>query len=513
MNLKELLVKIGFDIEGKEKLHHLEEQLEGIKRRLEFLAAMEVAKGIYELVEKFAHFAEEIHVAAQSIGVTAEEFQKLAFSAKQSAVSQEEMSAAMFKLSRNLYMAKQGSAEAQKAFQEAGFNALQIQNFKTADQVLLALSQKFQNIDDFSKKAAISTQLMGRGSRTMVGWISQGPDAIKRTGEEAEKLGAILSEEQLEALVEVEHAFQKLWAAMKGISAWMASIFAPELTYIVNRILDFWKANLELVKVDIEEWIKKFIYGLGFLFGVIEGMIKVIQRFAEEHKTLFRFVETIGAIAGAIIAATLAFDKLKGSVGLLAEGFKFFNGLLLANPLTPWILGIGAVVLAVQELWAALHGEKGWLSQWLDWLGVLKPIESFLNSIGDAIVKVMNFLSTGEGFGKLFDSASEKFKAIAGSIGSLFGLNTPEESPVAKVAGGFQNLPASAPTDKSYFGTTESSDNSVVQTNQINAPVTINVPAGVDHKEVHQSVKDGIREHLDRVSREVNRSLKPTVAY
>ena len=562
---RELVTKFTFQTDEK-GLDAVEHKLDAIKHRLEFLGAVEIAKGIYELTERFAHFAEEIHVAATSAGLTVEAFQKLAFSAQQSGVSQEEMGTAMTRLSRSLYAARMGSEEANKAFAQAGFSPDQVRSFKTGEDAMMALADRMKGMSDPIQKQALALQLMGRGSVHMVGYLSQGSGAIRGMGKEAEALGAVLNEKQVAALVNAEHAFLKLWAAIKGIAASIAAVFAPEVQYIIDCILGWTKANHGLVSVDVTSWIRSFLYGLGFIIGVIEGVIHKIVEFANSHKTLWRIIETLGILGASLLVASLGFSKLI-SIGQSLLSMWSGASAILTSPFALMAMAIFGVIVAVHDLWQAAHGRPTWVGSFIEWLGIAHEVESVFfaifqllddlfhfrigsifkdikNDLVDLVSYVMGVLNSF-GLGKILGGTVNVVKNVGESIAP-----SPADPNASRMGAFWKNLPrpmfpksvdnAVAPNPLLSNITSvpmeplASQDpmlnpmlNDITRppaslaaqvspaNNQysVNAPITVNVPAGTDHEIIGQKVQAGVREHLDRVYRETNRSLRPAQAY
>ena len=363
MTLKDLLVKIKFKAD-KEELDGVEEKLKSIKHWIQGLVAVEIIKGVGELAERFGKIAEELEVAAQSAGISVENFQKLAFSSKQATVSQEELGTSMARVSRRLYEARKGGEEANKVFADAGFTPDQINSFKTGEDVLLALSDKFKNINDPIKKSAIAMELLGRGSINMVGWLSKGSSAIKGQGEEAKKLGIILSGQQVESFVKVEHAMMKIWDVIKSVSAAIASAFTPEIEYLTDALLKWWAANQALIKSELLKWISDLLYALGFVIGVVEGLVKVVMKFMQTHPVLTRLIELVLGIGIALITTGAIFKK---SFSLVSEGlngiltiFKLIRTAAIFNPFTLWVAGIAAVVFLAHDLYTLIFGGKSW---------------------------------------------------------------------------------------------------------------------------------------------------------
>lgn len=495
MTGREILTKWGFEVDT-DKLNKVESQLDAIKHRLEFLGAVEVIKGVVELTERFSKFAEELHVAATSAGVTVEAFQKLSFAAKQSAVDQGEMSGAMARLSRHLYEARRGGVEAQQAFSQAGFTAQQIKGFHTGSDVMLALADRFKGIQDPIQKQALAMQLMGRGSVNMVGFLSQGSAAIKGMGTEAEKLGVVLSEKQVDALVKVEHAFMKVYAVIKSIGAQIAAQLAPNITYVINTFLKWYAVNQKLISTNLKKWVFDFTYALGYIWGAVEGVAKVIYNFANQHKSLFKFIEVFLAIAASLAVLNFAAKKVLTTFDTIKQWFTAAK-FLFTNPFSLALIAITLLIVAIHDVWNAVHGKPTWVQGFIEWLGIADQVQAVFFAIFDIMKDIMNL-----NFGKLITDVVGDVK----NLGSFFTNLVGGGGAVANVVNKVTNI-ASAAIPSIAPSLASSSSNVTV-----NAPMTINA-AGADHKVVAQKVKEGVRDHLDRAYREANRSLRGAQAY
>lgn len=523
MNIRELITKWGFAVDH-EPLEKVEHQLEAIKHRLEFLAAVEVVEKIAELTERFAKFAEELHVAAESAGLTVEAYQKLAFAAETMTVTNDQLSTAMARLSRHLYDARNGAEESQKVFQRAGFTQEQIATFHTGSDVLNALSDKFKNIQDPIKKQAIAMELLGRGSHNMVAFLSQGSAAIHHQGEEAKELGIILTDHQVEALTEVEHAMHKVGAVVKAVGAIFASYFAPEVESATHEFLEFFKANKDLMQIQMKAWVEDVSYALGFLWGLIKFITQSILDFAKAHPVLVRRITEVIVAFGALLSTLFLLQTIFGwfmgalgvlgsSLGLLGTGVSFITGLfgafkgvlvevalqvatlittafpalgeailtfgafLEATPIGWFLTAIVGLGLAIEALWSHFVNGKDWKDTW---------IGKIAGKIGDLAGGVKSFFGFGseEGAPNLANGAKnmENIQDFASATG----------------AAGMMGGPAMPVTQGNY---------------EMNAPITITVPEGTDHKMVGEKVKEGVREHMDRVFRETTRSTRSAIAH
>lgn len=481
VTLRELLAKIGIDVKGTEKLTGLEKQLEGIKNRLELLTAVAIGQRLYQMTERFSKFGEELHVAAQSAGITVEALQKLNFSAQQNAVSQEEMQTSLFRLSRALYNARNGSEEAQKAFAQVGIEPDQIASFKTSQDALYALSDRFKTIQDPIQKSALAMALLGRGSRNMVGYLSQGSAALKAQGNEAEKLGLILGGNQVEALVKVEHALQRFFGLLKAIGATIAAEIAPVFTLLIDDFIKFFATNRNIIQLNITQWLSGFAFGLGFVWEAVKLVVTEVIKLA----TALHLEGQIFKIVGAFVSLLTTILVLKKAISLLSFAWSALATVfgIVTSPIFLIIAGLTAIVILAHDLYALFTGKQTWTEQFGKWLATIDAIKISLDFIGKLWAKING------GIGN----------SVAGTLGIL--------------GGGVPALGALTATATALPSVSNSLGGSNSANYSINSPININVPPGTPPGEVGKSVKDGIQDHFDRVLREARRSTTGAVAY
>jgi hypothetical protein len=491
MTLKEFLVKMNLQYDAG-KFEKLQSSLDGIKNRVGLLAGIEAGKAIFEFGEKFAEFGEKLHLAATSAGLTVESFQKLSFSAKQSGISQEEMSTSMFKLSKTLYQARQGGSEAQLAFSRVGITPEQVAGFKDGKDALIALSGRFQGMTDPIEKAALATQLMGRGSREMVGYLSKGPAALKASGDELEKFGGVLSTVQVEGLVKLEQSLQKIWAVTKAVAAGIAASLAPVLKLAIDDILGLWNTMRQGSTFDIHSITVPFAYGLGFMIGLIQRLVEWFHKYHD-------IIMTIGKAVGVFVAPALGLLALGKSVKAVVDTTGMvmkFAGAWKTFFTNPFVL-LAVIVASIHDLYILLF-KGGNLKD--TWIGQLPFVAQFVEGLSTALAYLIEKV---QGF-------------IAHPLGSIFGTNEQDgvQKQVEKLralrgaAGGINSIGAANPV-----GIANTSNVTGGNQYSVNAPITVHVPQGTPPGEVGKSVQRGIQEHLDRTLREANRSGKPARQY
>lgn len=184
-----------------------------------------------------AAMGDEIAKTARATGLSAEQFQKYAFAAERGGVSQAKMSAGLKVLSRNLLEAQQGSKQMQKRFEDMG---VQIQNadgsLRSTQQVLGDVANRVQQLGVSSQTTAELMQVMGRSGADLTNVLLGGEAGLKAMGDQAERLGGIMSEELLDASEEYQDAITDLQTAFGGLRNELAEETIPQLTKLANRM-------------------------------------------------------------------------------------------------------------------------------------------------------------------------------------------------------------------------------------------------------------------------------------
>ena len=517
-SVREMLTKWSFNVDH-EKLEKFENQLESIKHRLDFLAAAEVAKGLYEIVEKFGEMAEHLHVASAAAGVTVEEMQKLNFAAQQSGVSAETMQMSLFKLSRALYAAKKGTGDAALTFAKLNINPANLKNSKDA---LYAIADGLKAVKDPMERTALMSKVLGRGSKDMALLLSQGSAGLKKQGEVLEGLGGVLSGNQIEALTEATHSLGRFWAMIKGIAGTIAANFAPVIVMMVEHFQALFMANRELIQTNITEWLGNIAFVAGFLTGLLEDLVVGVIKLAEFFGIPKEKILTIVAAFASLVTGILLF---KGAMMLLGPVFSAIMGPFRA---VFWIvsqLGITWLGLAtrlsffISYLITAGQAIAAFAATGVaPFLLVVAAIAALIVVGHDLYQMFFNgkdFKDTWIGQGvKYLQDMIEKVTGLK----NLFGMNdalTAESG--ALVSPGFGVLAGESPSDK-FLNTivpdiASSGGGIGPVSNNITAPITINVPQGTNPADVGKHVQAGIKDHLDSVMRETKRSHTPAVAH
>jgi hypothetical protein len=562
MDLRTLTTVIDFEThtEGLEKVNGA---LEHINQKLEFLAATEFVKSIYELSEKYGHLGEEIESAAAQAGLTAQAFQQLAFAGSQNAISQGEMSSTLARLSRQIGAARDGSKSAIEAFAKVGITEDQVKGFKNASEGLQGIADHIQSIEDPIKRTQAMMALMGRGSVKMAKLMAQGGAGIRAEMQEAERVGAVVSNSNIENLSHLEDAMSAVGTVTKATVGNLVGMFAPVVTRAAKSMLNFWGANQKVIQANFHKWAGDAAFAFGFVRGLVETLGQGMLNFISRHQAL---VAILGGLYLKLIAFSLgikvlafAFSPLTEGVAKVIEYWKTFTEVVPEPFLKLLHYGTKAKgILGGLFVWAgrltafafpALGEAIAGLGAFIAGVG----LGTFIGIVG-ALVVACHDLWTLWSTGKVEDTWLYKMiVAIKGlSLGVLkkLGLYTeppaqgtgqgpllPEQDNSPRIIGDPNAFVGPPDPQRQSYGAKLISDKyqqakdyiSKIPLTEpdrgpppglykdwnttINAPITVNVPAGADPKQMAEAAKQGVRDHLDMVNRQAALGTRQPAIY
>lgn len=504
MVVRELLTRLGFSID-KKPLHDFEKSVESIRHGLEGLkGALEVvgvglsAYGAFEFFKGAAEASNQILNVAQKVGIGVESLQRLKYAAEFSDLSLEALSGGLKFLNKNFVEAQDGSKEATKAFQEVlgkGFNPKQ---YKSTEQLLLAVSDRFHGMQDGAKKTALSMKILGRAGADMIPFLNTGSEAIRRQGDELEALGGVLGVEALKSGEEFNNGLHRMQVFFVSLRNTIAARFFPAINGLIDRFVEFLKQNRAVIRERFDHYLNAIARVGQFLLTVAEFLLKEFDGLAE----------SLGSVEGAIIATTIAFAAFGVVTGLVSV-------------VTLAILALAAAIFLLWDDYQTFVDGGDALIKWPDWIraikvefeavsAVLSKIKEFFeffiaNPIGDFVAKAWtnDFMNN-----KLAKARSRSDMQDQRQFGDFPQL-TPEN--FFNSGGGLPPLldtPAPPPSvmQPPPSGAQQNNDVSISQA------ITVNVQSSADPEQIAEQVRSITREENEKSWLDTHRALQPGAA-
>ena len=195
----------------------------------------EVAEKIWDVAQAGAAYADDILTMSTVTGLSTDALQEYQYMADLVDVSVETITGSITKLTRNMLQAKDGTGEQAEAFAALG---IQITNADGSlrdvqevwDEVITALGQ----MSNETERDAYAMVLMGKSAQDLNPLIEAGADKINALRQEAHEAGAVLDEDMLATLGEMQDAFDRLSQQTDAFERILAGTLAPTITDIVN---------------------------------------------------------------------------------------------------------------------------------------------------------------------------------------------------------------------------------------------------------------------------------------
>jgi hypothetical protein len=358
MIVRELFAKLGFKVDDK-GAKEFDERMDKLKDTLVKVgaAAAAAAAAVGAMVSQVVRQADLIDKASQATGVNTDSLQRLKYAADLSSVSFEKLQASLGFLNRAAFLAANGSKETGLAFTQLGIRVTDANGkLRPAEDMLGEISDRFAAMPDGTQKSALAMRVFGEAGAALVPLLNQGRAGISAMGDELVSVGGLMSPEQIRAGVALGDAVTRAKTAFFGLALTVAGPLLKPLNAVVDRLLAWWKANRDGIKLQVEETIA----GIGKAFDVVWQKLRPLISGAGLLYDKLGGLKGMAAVVAAVVGLQLA-SALGGAA--LALG-KFVAGLKLASlweaiasvgPLTLG-LAIGALILIIDEFVTALQG-------------------------------------------------------------------------------------------------------------------------------------------------------------
>lgn len=284
------------------------------------------AAGVAAFAKGAIDAADNMRDLSQKTGVSVENLSRFQQAAEKSGTTVEGVGNAMVKLSRGMAAAAEtGKGPASEALQTLGISAVDAAGkLRSTDQVMLEVSDRFQQMPDGARKAALAVQLFGKAGAEMIPMLNEGRQAI-------EGLAATMSTE----FANKADAYNDSLAATKAV-------FGQIGMEIANQLLPYLSSAVD--------WISKV--GIGFRDYIVANQEPIRQT-----------IETIGRVGAALTPWVLGLGLVYTGYKRLTEAVKaaaIAQAALtaLAGPAGWAKLGAAAIATA-GAVWAINEATKG----------------------------------------------------------------------------------------------------------------------------------------------------------
>lgn len=259
-------------------------------------AAAGAATGALKLAKDVGKTADDLITLSNQTGISTQQLQEWDYAMRFIDVDMNTMTSSMARLVRSMDNANKGSKDAVEAFEALGVSWKDSAgNMRSNQEVFSDLIDALGKIENETERDALAMRLFGRSAQELNPLIKAGSAELARLSQEAHKVGAVLSDDSLEAAGKFDDMMQTLEASTKGLVATLGVAVIPAVSEVVNSIVGVVPKITEAIKTG--DW-----SGAGK--AVTDGMKGLLDKLMEALPGLSQMASTIiGSLAGAIAIA------------------------------------------------------------------------------------------------------------------------------------------------------------------------------------------------------------------
>ncbi len=189
----------------------------------------------------YADAADATAKFASGLGISAQQYQRVAFAADLSGISINELNMALPKLAKSAGDAADGSKSMAIAFRRAGVDIKDTEGkLKDPITLLTEMADGMKNIEDKGRRTQILMNIFGRAGKKMGVLLDEGSAGIKKMMAEADKLGIVLSQKDLKAAERFKDEMLRLKSVLLGVRNIIAAKVVPTLSNAIEKFRKWW---------------------------------------------------------------------------------------------------------------------------------------------------------------------------------------------------------------------------------------------------------------------------------
>lgn len=313
------------------------------------MAAGGALAGLAGLAVKAGKDADELNTLSKQTGVATDELQKMQYASDLIDVDVSTITGSLKKM-------KKGLDSNADAFEELGVATKKNGQFRDVTDIFYDTVEALSQIPNETERDIKAMEIFGKSADDLAGIIDDGGAALKTLGQEAENLGVIISEEDLQKANELNDSLDKLKAEI-----------LPTITQL---------------GIQIAEAIMPYIPAIQ---AGIERVLEALRGISPQALTI---VTAVLALTAAISPLFSVLSKISGIVSALTSSSGALGGVLgsLSAPILAIVAAVGVLIAAFVSLWK--NNEEFRNNIIAIWEGIKAKFEAFGQGIVDRLNKM-----------------------------------------------------------------------------------------------------------------------------
>lgn len=260
------------------------------------------------LVLSAGNAADELSDMSKVTGLSTTQLQVYSYTAKMAGTTLDNITSAQTKLTKAMGAAKDPTSATAKKFEELKVKVTDAtDHLRNADEVFVDVIDALGRIDNEAERDAAAMEIFGKSARELNPLILEGASGLKKYAEEAKSMGAIVSEDNVTALADMQGTVKQIGTQFDALKQNLAARFAPIAKSVLGKI----QGIVQTVAKQLDS--PKMKSAIDKLGKALQGFLEKTSSLAS--KLLPRLVDAVTFVIG-------NFDKLAISVGAVWAIFK-----------------------------------------------------------------------------------------------------------------------------------------------------------------------------------------------
>lgn len=198
-------------------------------------AAVGAAKALTDMTVGASAYADEILTMSTVTGMSTESLQAYKYAAELVDVSMETLTGSMSKQIKSMSSARDGSASMSEAYAKLGVTVADSNGqLRDSETVYWETIDALGKISNETERDALAMQIFGKSAQELNPLIAQGSAGIAGLTEEAKRMGAVMSEDSLNALGAFDDSVQRLKAGAGAAQNALGMVLLPQLQVLAD---------------------------------------------------------------------------------------------------------------------------------------------------------------------------------------------------------------------------------------------------------------------------------------
>lgn len=321
--------------------------------------------------------ADELQRQADVTGITAERLQELQYAGNNLGVELDTITGAQAKLTKSMSAAKDGTGTQAEAFRKLGISVKDNSgHLKSSELVMSEAFTALNSVGNETERDALAMQIFGKSAMELNPLIKAGGDELSRLAEEAQKSGAVMSNEAVAGLDTFGDTLDNIKNSIMGAFGEALGQLIPKIQELISNI------DMEKVKAGIQSFATVLVNILSFIMNNGSTIISLVAGIASGL-----IAWNVATMINAVVTSIKAF-KTANEGATIAQWA--LNAAQNANPIMLIVTLIAALVAAIIILWNTNEDFRNAIT--LVWEAIKDMVGKAIEAIIKVFWKVIDFI-------------------------------------------------------------------------------------------------------------------------